>query len=59
VEYGSNLLSDRIVFASTWLYVGMSVPEMVEEIRMMPLKEGVLEKWLYANARRLLGLDGV
>jgi predicted TIM-barrel fold metal-dependent hydrolase len=34
----------------------LSVPELVEEIKQMPLKEGVLEKWLYHNAATLLGL---
>ncbi|MDI6873336.1 MAG: amidohydrolase family protein [Actinomycetota bacterium] len=57
VEYGNSILADRIVFGSTWLYVGMSVPEMVEEIKQMPLKEGILEKWLYHNAARLLGIE--
>lgn len=57
VEYGNSLLADRIIFGSTWLFMGMSVPELVEEIRQMPLKEGVLEKWLYGNAAGLLGLE--
>ncbi len=57
IHYGNNILSDRIVFASTWLFLGMSVPEMVAEIKEFPVKEEVLPKWLYHNAVRLLGLD--
>ncbi|MGQ9475433.1 MAG: amidohydrolase family protein [Actinomycetota bacterium] len=56
VEYGNSILADRVVFGSTWLFMGMSVPELVEEIKRMPLREGVLEKWLYHNAARLLGI---
>ncbi|MFW6113737.1 MAG: amidohydrolase family protein [Actinomycetota bacterium] len=56
VEYGNSILSDRILFGSTWIFMGMSVPEMVAEIKEMPLKEGVLEKWLHHNARSLLAL---
>jgi uncharacterized protein len=58
VEYGNSILSDRILFGSTWLFMGMSIPEQVEEIKQMPLREGVLEKWLYGNAAHLLGLGG-
>lgn len=57
VEYGNSLLSDRILFGSTWLFMGMTVPQMVDEIKQMPLKEGVLEKWLYGNAATLLGVE--
>ncbi len=56
VEYGGNILSDKIIFGSTWLFLGMSVPEMVEEYKQFPVKEEVLSKWFYDNAARLLGL---
>lgn len=56
IEYGGNILSNKIVFGSTWLYLGMGVPQMVEEYKQFPVKEEVLSKWFYQNATLLLGL---
>jgi predicted TIM-barrel fold metal-dependent hydrolase len=36
---------------------GLSIPEMVKLYEALPLKEAVVEKWLYGNAGRVLRLD--
>ncbi|MBM3118402.1 MAG: amidohydrolase [Chloroflexi bacterium] len=52
--YGNSLLQDRVLFATD----NMLPPKRcVEELRALPLKDVVKEKWLGGNAARLLGLD--
>jgi hypothetical protein len=36
---------------------GLSSPEVVKLYEALPLKEAVVEKWLYGNAKRVLRLD--
>jgi predicted TIM-barrel fold metal-dependent hydrolase len=56
IHYGNSVLQDRILFGSTWLFMGMSIKQLADEVMKLPLKEDVKEKWLYKNAARLLGL---
>ncbi len=51
--YGNSLLRDRVLWATDAM-----VPHKrsVEELRALPLKESVKEKWLGLNAARLLGI---
>lgn len=52
--YGNSLLQDRVLFATD----NMLPPKRcVDELRALPLKDVVIEKWLGGNAARLLGLD--
>jgi len=54
--YGNSLLQDRVLFATDSI---VPPKRCVEEIRALPLKEAVKEKWLGDNAARLLGLEQV
>jgi predicted TIM-barrel fold metal-dependent hydrolase len=47
------LLQDKIVFASSWGTYGLPIKEVIQETKALPLKETVMEKWLYQNAARL------
>ena len=53
MQFGNTLLQDRIVFASSWWTYGLPIKEVVQEMRALPLKETVKEKWLYENGARL------
>jgi predicted TIM-barrel fold metal-dependent hydrolase len=53
MQFGNTLLQDRIVFGSGSGDMGMPIREIVEEMRELPLKDEVREKWLYHNAARL------
>ena len=57
MQFGNTLLQDRIVFASSWATYAMPVNDVVSEMRALPLKEEVREKWLYQNAARLFKRD--
>ena len=43
--------------AAIWPTAALSIPEMVKLYEALPLKEAVVEKWLYGNAKRVLRLD--
>jgi len=54
LQYGNTVLADRIIFGSAWPM--QPVARAIEEVRALPLKDSVVERWLGGNARRLLGL---
>lgn len=55
LQLGNRQLADRVLFASTWTLLGVSPAELVGEVRDLPLKDDVMDKWLGMNALRLLG----
>jgi predicted TIM-barrel fold metal-dependent hydrolase len=57
MQFGNTLLQDRIVFASGYGDLGLPLGQIVQETKDLPLKDAVLEKWLYKNAVRLFQLD--
>jgi predicted TIM-barrel fold metal-dependent hydrolase len=46
-----------MVFGSGSRDMGMPIREIVQEMKELPLKEGVKKKWLYKNAARLFKLE--
>lgn len=56
IHYGNSVLQDRILFGSTWLFMGLSIKQLAEGVYKLPLKEEVKHKWLYHNAAKLLGI---
>jgi predicted TIM-barrel fold metal-dependent hydrolase len=53
MQFGNTLLQDKVVFASSWWTYGLPIKQVIQEMRALPLKEIVKEKWLYENATRL------
>lgn len=56
IHYGNSVIQDKILFGSTWLFMGMPILQLAQEVLKLPLKEDVKEKWLYYNAAKLLGV---
>jgi predicted TIM-barrel fold metal-dependent hydrolase len=57
IHYGNSVLQDQILFGSTWLFMGLSIKQLADEVYKLPLKEDVKHKWLYQNAARLFGFE--
>jgi predicted TIM-barrel fold metal-dependent hydrolase len=57
LQFGNTLLQDQIVFGSGVGDLGLPIEQVVNEMKALPLKAHVMEKWLYTNARRLFGID--
>jgi predicted TIM-barrel fold metal-dependent hydrolase len=53
---GNSILQDRVLFGSTWLFMGQTIRQLADGVRELPLKEEVKEKWLYHNSARLFGI---
>jgi predicted TIM-barrel fold metal-dependent hydrolase len=56
MHFGNSVISNRILFGSTWMFMGLSIKQLADGVMKLPLKDEVKEKWLYKNAARLLGL---
>jgi hypothetical protein len=56
MNLGNSILQDRILFGSTWLFMGRTIRQLADGVMDLPLKETVKRKWLYDNAARLFGL---
>jgi len=56
IHFGNSVLQDKILFGSTWLFMGASIKQLADGVMELPLKEEVKRKWLYENAARLLGI---
>jgi len=56
LNLGNSLLQDKVLFASTWLFMGRTIRQLADGVMDLPLKETVKRKWLYENAARLFGL---
>lgn len=54
IQLGNTLLQDKIIFGSGWPRLPMK--RGVEEVRKLPLRDEVKEKWLHHNAAKLFGL---
>lgn len=57
LQFGNTLLQDRILFASSWMTLGLPIKQIVQEVMNLPLKEEVKQKWMYENAAGLLGIE--
>jgi predicted TIM-barrel fold metal-dependent hydrolase len=57
INFGNSVLQDRILFGSTWLFMGLSIKQLAEGVMDLPLKEEVKKKWLYHNAARFLRIE--
>ncbi|MBN2179725.1 MAG: amidohydrolase [Deltaproteobacteria bacterium] len=57
LHFGNSVLQDKILFGSTWLFMGLSIKELADGVMDLPLKEEVKEKWLYHNAARLFSIE--
>jgi uncharacterized protein len=57
MQFGNSLLQDRVVFASGAGDLGLPIGQIVAEMKALPLKDSVLEKWLYRNALQLFKMN--
>jgi len=54
LRYGNTLLQDQVLFATDNM---LPLKRCVEELKDLPLKDSVKEKWLGGNAAHILGLN--
>ncbi len=49
-------LQDQFLFASGWGTQGLALGQIIEETTALAISDTVLDKWMYSNAARALGL---
>jgi uncharacterized protein len=54
--YGNRMLQDKVIFGSTWTLLGTTIGALIDEVRALPLKDAVIDKWLGQNAARVFEL---
>ena len=57
MHFGQSTIQDKVLFGSGGFLIGRPFADLLAEFRALPLKPGILEKWLYANAAALLKLE--
>jgi hypothetical protein len=56
LQFGNTLLQDKIMVGLSWEAFGLPMETLVEEYAALPLKDSVIDKWLYKNAQRFFRL---
>jgi predicted TIM-barrel fold metal-dependent hydrolase len=54
LQFGNTLLQDKIMVGLSRSTIGLSFEQLIGEYRELPLKDSVIEKWLYRNALTFL-----
>lgn len=54
MQFGNTLLQDKIMVGFSKDSFGLTIPQSVAMYEKLPLKDKVIEKWLYGNAREFL-----
>jgi predicted TIM-barrel fold metal-dependent hydrolase len=57
LRLGQSTIQDKVLYGTGAFLLGRSPAELVAELRALPLRPAVLEKWLWRNAARLLGVS--
>ena len=55
LQFGNTLLQDKVMTGFSRYMFGCGYAELIGEYEALPLKEHVLEKWLYGNALNFFG----
>jgi predicted TIM-barrel fold metal-dependent hydrolase len=55
-QVGNNRLQDKVMIGISALTIGLPYETLLGEVLELPLDRNVLEKWLYRNAARVLGI---
>jgi len=56
LQFGNTHLQDRMLFASSWMTLGLPLKQIIQEMENLSLKESVKPKWMYENAARILNI---
>ena len=54
LQFGNTLLQDKIMVGLSRSTIGLSFEQLIAEYQQLPLRDAVMEKWLYRNAATFL-----
>jgi predicted TIM-barrel fold metal-dependent hydrolase len=58
LRYGQTTIQDKILYGTGAFLIGASPAELVNEMRQLQLRPGILQKWMHDNAAALLASCG-
>lgn len=50
IQFGNTLLQDKVMIGLSRYLFGQSFQSLIDDYKSLPLKDKVIEKWLYGNA---------
>lgn len=56
LHFGNSTIQEKVMFGSAWFLMGRSIEELAQDVRDLPLKPEVVQKWLSGNAKRVFEL---
>jgi len=56
LRYGQTTIQDKILYGTGAFLIGRAPKDLLAEFRALPVSADVMEKWLWRNAAKLLGL---
>jgi uncharacterized protein len=56
LRFGQSTIQDKILYGTGAFVIARPPGELVQEMKGLPIRADVLEKWLWRNAARLLGI---
>jgi hypothetical protein len=57
LHFGNTVLQDKILFASSWMTLGVPMTQIIQEMEELTRNEVVKRKWMYENAARILKIE--
>ena len=57
LRYGQSTIQDKILYGTGAFLLARQPADLIGEMRAVPLRPEIMEKWLWRNAARLLGLE--
>lgn len=56
-QYGNHVIQRKVLFASTWMLLGLFPKVLADEVRALALKPETIERWLGKNAVELFRIE--
>ena len=57
LRYGQSTIQDKILYGTGAFLLGRRPADLITEMRALPIRADVLEKWFSRNAAALMGID--
>jgi hypothetical protein len=57
LRYGQTTIQDKVLYGTGAFLLGRRPAELIRQMRAVPIRPDVLERWLWGNAARLLAIE--
>jgi predicted TIM-barrel fold metal-dependent hydrolase len=57
LRYGQSTIQDKVPYGTGAFLLGRRPADLLSEMRALPIRRGIFDKWLWRNAAALMGID--